>query len=157
MEELQISRSKVNDVGIASLKGLLSFEGMAEFICVVVKGVHWYFPESSLLSLTVLSDHDTATLDCFTRISCSTQSTPKAGLMIHLCPCRVEEPPEFEHGRMPCYFSVYGDYWRYCFQRLKASYKFPFSVISCFSLLSTAANFTNGAHSTHPWKVASFS
>lgn len=37
MEELQISRSKVNDVGIASLKGLLSFEGMAEFICVVVE------------------------------------------------------------------------------------------------------------------------
>jgi hypothetical protein len=70
-----------------------SFEGMAEFICVVVEGVHWYFPESSLLSLIVLSDHDTATLDYFTRISCSTQRTPKASLMIHLCPCRVEEPP----------------------------------------------------------------
>jgi hypothetical protein len=92
LEELQISRSKVNDVGIASLKGLLSLEGMAEFICVVVEGVHWYFPELSLLSLIVLSDYDTATLDCFTRISCSTQRTPKAGLMIHLCPCRVEEP-----------------------------------------------------------------
>jgi hypothetical protein len=37
----------VNDVGIASLKSLLSFEGVAKFICAfsrpqMLEGVHWY-------------------------------------------------------------------------------------------------------------------
>jgi hypothetical protein len=36
------------------------------------------------------------------------------GVILMSVPCRVEEASEFEYGRMPCHFSVYGDHWRYC-------------------------------------------
>jgi hypothetical protein len=68
---------KANDVGIASLKGLLSFEGVAKFICAfsrrqMLEGVHWYLLDLSLLSWKALLDHDVATFDYFMKISYST-------------------------------------------------------------------------------------
>jgi hypothetical protein len=68
---------KANDVGIASLKGLLSFEGVAKFICAfsrrqMLEGVHWYLLDLSSLSWKALLDHDVATFDYFMKISYST-------------------------------------------------------------------------------------
>ncbi len=70
----------MNDVGIASLKGLLSFEGVAKFICAfsrpqMLEGVHGYLLDLSLLSWKALLDHDVATFDYFMKISYSTQNT----------------------------------------------------------------------------------
>jgi hypothetical protein len=71
---------KVNDVGIASLKGILSFEGMAKFICAfsrpqLLEGVHYHVLDLSLLSWKALLDHDVATFDYFMKISYSTRNT----------------------------------------------------------------------------------
>jgi hypothetical protein len=71
---------KVNDVGIASLKDLLSFEGVAKFICALsrpqmLEGVHCYLLDLSLLSWKALLDHDVATFDYFMKISYNTQNT----------------------------------------------------------------------------------
>jgi hypothetical protein len=68
---------KVNDVGIVSLKGLLSFEGVAKFICAfsrpqILERVHCYLLDFSFLSWKALLDHDVATFDYFMKISYST-------------------------------------------------------------------------------------
>ncbi len=70
----------MNDVGIASLKGLLSFEGVAKFICAfsrpqMLEGVHWYLLDLSSLSWKTLLDHDVATFDYFMKISYNTRNT----------------------------------------------------------------------------------
>ncbi len=70
----------MNDVGIASLKGLFSFEGVAKFICAfsrpqMLEGVHCYFLDFSLLSWKALLDHDVGSFDYFMKISYSTRNT----------------------------------------------------------------------------------